>query len=306
MLKTAIVTGSNGYIGSALVRNLLESGSDVHALIHRDSGRLTSLLPSNRIHAIGDDPERVSNLVASTNPNAIFHLAAINTEAPNLAQLLSILQCSVVLGAALLHGATMCSNPPVFINTGSYWQFGEAATGGAPNSAYGAAKQAMHHLLLYFRSVRGLHGVTLVLYDVFGPDDPRPKLWTALGKLSRGSSIAVTEGKQRVELVHVSDVILAMRSAAEQLCANRLPDPIYAVHSDERLTLRELLERLNRAADLNLHFLWGARPYPAGQIFHPWEGKSLPNWKPQMASVTSLSALLRMTLPPKNVPHIAL
>jgi nucleoside-diphosphate-sugar epimerase len=293
MTTKALVTGGNGYVGNALVRELVRLGVEVHALANRNSQRLEALLPAHRVYSVANDLDAVAALVAETRPDIIYHLAAVHVEPPTLAEMIAMIHCDIALGATLLHAACECNPHPAFVNIGSYWQFGDAANEHAPNTFYAAAKQSMHGILTYFRSVRGIRALTLVLYEVFGPNDPRPKLWNKLAKAERGSSFPVTEGRQQIEPVHVDDVVRAILLAGESLVRGDTLEPLYAVRSRERVTLRWLLQAVRERAGLDIQLDWGAVPYSANQVFSPWMGECLPGWQPSISPLEGIADLVK-------------
>jgi len=293
ILRKAVLTGGNGYVGSELIRQLLAEGVDVHAIANNNTDRLVHLLPSASIHAIGDDFAGIAALVERLEPDAIFHLAAIHAEPPTFDEMMGMLNCSLLLGVALLHGAQACRNRPIFVHAGTYWQFGDGVY--APNTFYAAAKQALHDLLTYYRRTHAISSVTLVLYDIFGPDDTRPKLWSKIGQAAPGSVFPTSEGRQYIELVHVSDIGRAFLQASTLLLEGVALEPFHAIRSGVTVTLRELLEQVKLKASLDLNFDWGAIPYWPGQIFEPWQGPVLPGWFPTIAPVEGITQLLHET-----------
>jgi nucleoside-diphosphate-sugar epimerase len=290
--RKVILTGGNGYVGSELIQQLLALDVEVHAIANRNTDRLRELLPASSIHNIADDFPAVDAFVAEIQPDTIFHLAAVHAEPPTFDQMMGMLNCSLLLGVALLHGASRCTRRPVFIHTGTYWQF----DGGiyAPNTFYAAAKQALHDLLAYYRGSHSLPSVTLVLYDIFGPDDTRPKLWSKIQQATPGSVFPVSEGRQFIELVHVSDIARAFLQAASLLLEGIPLEPFHAIRSGVRITLRQLLEQVQACTDLDLTFDWGAIPYWPGQIFEPWHGVILPGWRPTVSPVDGIAALISL------------
>jgi nucleoside-diphosphate-sugar epimerase len=288
--RKAILTGGNGYVGSELIRQLLAQGVEVYAIANHNTDRLIHLLPADCIYPIGDDFPAIDALVQKLQPDIIFHLAAIHSEPPTFDEMMGMINCSLMLGVALLHGAQACRNRPVFVHAGTYWQF----DGGVyqPNTFYASAKQALHDLLAYYRRAHTIPSVTLVLYDIFGPNDTRPKLWSKIQQAEPGSIFPVSEGRQFIELVHVTDIARAFVQAASLLLEGEPLEPLHAIRSGVRMTLRQLLEEVQRRAGLDLIFDWGAIKYWPGQIFEPWHGPLLPGWEPTVAPVEGITALI--------------
>jgi nucleoside-diphosphate-sugar epimerase len=288
--RIAIVTGGNGYVGLELIRQLLDEGVEVHAIANVHAERLLEVLPPFAIHLIASDYPAIHGLVQQLQPDTIFHLAAMHSEPPTFEQMLGMINCSVMLGAALLHGAQACRNRPVFVHAGTYWQFEKNRY--SPKTFYAAAKQCLHDLLVYYRQVHSIPSVTLVLYDIFGPNDPRPKLWSKLREAPRGSVFPLTGGQQLIELVHVYDVARAFLYADSLLRQGVALKPFQCLRSGVRISLRELLEKVQERIGLNVTFDWGAVPYPPGQIFEPWQGPTLRGWRPTIRPVDGIAELL--------------
>ncbi len=276
-MRNALITGGNGYLGSVLVQNLIRRGIEVHALVHRSRNRLDELLVAQNIHAVGGNIDAIEALTAELSPDVIFHLAGKHAEPVTMIDTADMIQSNLTVGTALLRAAVRSNRQPIFINTGSFWQFSERDSF-SPNSFYAATKQAFMDLMRFFERVKGLRATTLILYDTFGVDDPRPKLWTSVLNSPAGTRLSLTEGRQLIDLVHVDDVASAFVHAAELLTSSEVFERAYAVRSERRVTLRELVESLNRLAGSRLELDWGAIPYKSGQIFTPWQGPLLPGW----------------------------
>lgn len=72
----ACVTGGTGFVGSHIVRVLLEDGHSVHVL-HRQSSKLDALEGLDYETAIGDITDYDSMVVAFENCDWVFHVAAV-------------------------------------------------------------------------------------------------------------------------------------------------------------------------------------------------------------------------------------
>jgi nucleoside-diphosphate-sugar epimerase len=291
-MRNVLITGGNGYLGSVLIRDLTRRGIEVHALVHRNRSRLEELLAPVNIHVTGDDMAAIEAVTAELCPDVIFHLAGRHMEPSTMTDAAGMIQSNLTMGTALLRGATMSGRQPIFINAGSYWQFSEQDSF-SPNTFYAATKQAFMDLMRFFEHARGLRATTLILYDTFGPDDPRPKLWTQILNAPAGARIPLTEGRQLIDLVHVDDVASAFFHAAELLEKGKALDRAYAVRSERRVSLRDLVESLNQLAGYRLELDWGATPYRAGQIFTPWQGPLLPDWHAETSIEAAMGEYFR-------------
>ena len=244
----------------------------------------------NHIHELRGGVASVVEIVTQVQPDAIFHLAAVYAEPVSADCVLSMLDGNLSLGACLLFAATRCAMQPVFINTGTYWQFDKESMY-SPNSLYAATKQAFQDLLHFYRERMGTAAVTLIYYDTFGEGDTRQKLWQKMTSAAAGTSFRLSLGEQTIHLVHVEDIVRAFIRAAELLHEGQQMAPMYTVQSDSPRTLRSLVEELNSRGNLGLDLQWGAIPYWEGQVVEPWVGEMLPGWKPE---VEVMSALLRL------------
>ena len=279
-MRRALLTGGNGFIGSALIAALRASGFEVHALAHRHRDKLEHLLPAPQIHLQGESPYSVAEVVTALEPEVIFHLAAVYAEPDWISGIASMIDGNIALGAGLLFGASHCKRRVSFVNTGTYWQFSQAGEY-TPNTLYTATKQAFQDLLHYYEQKGLVSALTLVLYDTFGPGDDRNKLWTRLIRMGKGECIALSEGTQTIQLVHLEDVVRGFLQAAAWLKLGQPAKTTYALSARRSSTLREMVLDLNERAHLELELKWGQMPAWEGQVPQPWVGERLPGWEPQ-------------------------
>jgi nucleoside-diphosphate-sugar epimerase len=295
-MRKVIVSGGNGFIGSSLILSLLAKGIEVHAIVNENHQRLDAILPGECIHVLRDGIGSVVEIVTRVVPDAIFHLAAVYTEPVSARSVLRMIDGNLTLGSCLVFAATQCSPQPVFINTGTYWQFDPNSTY-SPNTLYAATKHAFQDILLFYRERRGVCSVSLILYDTFGENDTRPKLWHRITNAIPGETVRLSPGDQTIHLIHIDDTVSAFFRAAELLQEHSAMEPIYSLSSPTPVKLRVLVEELNAKGNLALDLQWGAVPYWEGQVLEPWVGKVLPGWTPQ---IEVLPALLRMAASRKH------
>jgi len=79
-MKTILVTGATGFIGSCLVHDLAKRKFQVHVITRKSSNkwRILDLLPNSLVEHVADlrDKDRISKIAEETRPDIIYHLAA--------------------------------------------------------------------------------------------------------------------------------------------------------------------------------------------------------------------------------------
>jgi len=294
-----LITGCTGYIGARLAARLVSQGWETHAVLRPGSD--VSRLPASTKTWIYDGAiESVSQAVSGARPDAVIHLAAAGGSDHKPADIQPLLAANLLFGTQLLEAMSLgpCS---CFVNAGSYWEY--ASDGRyAPNSLYAATKHAFQDIVAYYCRARGLHAITLVLYDVYGPSDWRGKLIPQLVRaLQTGERLAATPGEQTIDFVHIDDVCAGFLHAIRRLLGrDDTGHSVYALRTGSPIRPRDVAARLEAAAGRPLRIGWGEIPYRTDQIFQPAESiPLLPGWRP---SVT-LEAGLRQAISGADSPE---
>ncbi len=303
-VKTALVTGATGFVGSHLARRLVEEEWDVH-IVTRPQSSLTLLGKSASEvvqHLYDGTTESIVDIVGTTQPNIVFHLASLFLARHTSADVNPLIESNVLLGTQLLE-AMRIHNVKRFVNTGTSWQHFENASY-SPVCLYAATKQAFDAMIAYYVEISHLCVITLSLFDTYGTDDVRPKLLNLLNRtLLRCEPLEMSPGEQLIDLVHVDDVV-----EAYVLAAKRLDDPWcerwqeYAVTSGNPIQLRELVALYEEISGKSLPITWGGRPYREREVMIPWNtGRRLPGWVPNISLLDGLRQILTEFLNDHNV-----
>jgi len=225
----ALVTGGAGFVGSHLVRRLLELGHDVRVLDNFSTGNRRNLLDViDEIDVVEGELrsyERVHN--ATRGVEIVFHQGALpsvprsvqdplTTGAVNVEGTLNVL-----LAARDEHvrRVVFASSSSVYGNSGTLplveTQFPD------PLSPYAVSKLAAERYCVSFARVYGLETVTLRYFNVFGPNqDPTSQYAAVVPKfiaaIDAGEPVPIYgDGEQSRDFTYVDNVVEANVLAAE-------------------------------------------------------------------------------------------
>lgn len=281
-MKTCIITGATGYIGSHVTRYLLSRGWIIHIVAQPEFGYANIEDIKEQIQVIEYDGN-IGYLIkkfSEINPDAVFHLAAAVIANYKPEQIPILIQSNIQFGTEILEAMKAC-NSKLFIGTGSYWQNYNSDSYN-PVDLYAATKEAFEKIVQYYVDAHKFRAITLRLFDVYGEDDKRPKLLNLLKKISEtGESIDVSPGNQYLDMVHISDVCTAYLKAYELL--QKSPDiknEIYGVYTGHRIQLKDMINLFQQIIGKKINVNFGKKPYKEREVMSPCKNyKKVPDWK---------------------------
>jgi len=284
-----VVSGAQGFIGSHLVRRLLDEGHSVGALVRTAK----STLDRRAVTLLSDgSTEGIFECLKAFSPDAAVHLASRYVAQHQASDIDGLIDDNLRFGCQFVDGLARCGVTRL-VNIGTSFEHFHSDDY-KPASLYAATKYAFHALCAYYADARGMWIVTLKLSDTYGPSDPRPKLIPLLIRcLKTGEELKLSPGGQSVNFAHVDDVVSAIQLAL----ARAEPPPVsqmesFAVRGSEQLNLKEFVELFSEIAGSSLNVSWGARPYRDREVMVPWLGQLLPGWQPRIPLKSGLRNIL--------------
>ncbi|PKN12503.1 MAG: NAD-dependent dehydratase [Deltaproteobacteria bacterium HGW-Deltaproteobacteria-4] len=293
--KTALITGGTGFVGSNLCRRLVQEGWGVHIIaIPNDNYTLLDDIKGHvAIHVHDGSTDCMNTILEGVKPDVVFHLASLVLSEQISKDIERLIVSNVLFGTQLLE-AMASQGATKIVNTGTSWQHYENKSY-SPVNLYAATKQAFEDILQYYVEAKGVAAITLKLFDTYGPNDPRPKLFQLLDKAAKeGISLAMSFGEQLIDLVHIDDVVQAFVAAAERLQSGVVKEhESFGVSSNNAIPLKVLVETYGRLIGKSLPIEWGGRPYRLREVMVPWScGAVLPGWVPKIGSEEGMKQLV--------------
>ncbi|HEY8846011.1 MAG TPA: NAD-dependent epimerase/dehydratase family protein [Candidatus Limnocylindrales bacterium] len=254
MTRTVLVAGGAGFIGSSLVRLLVERGDQVRILDDLSIGRLAYLdgVPHDLVRAPLADRAAVAESVAGVD--AIVHLAAragipdsvsdpLGTFEVNVAQTLGVLDAARRAGArrfvfASSNAAAGDHEPPA-----------DETDLPHPRSPYGASKLAGEAYCQAYAATYGIAACALRFSNAYGPYSLHKKSVVAAWLRAALGGEAVTihgDGEQTRDFVYSGDLaaaVVAALDAPEDVVAGEL----FQVGTGRETTVNELAAAIGTA-----------------------------------------------------------
>jgi nucleoside-diphosphate-sugar epimerase len=266
------LTGSSGFIGSFLLRNLLNSiGYEVAILLRnpKDAWRIQNLLP--KVKVITGDLNNLNSIeseLLSFRPDIFVHLAWNGVFGGNRNDHLQWRNVNSTLELVELAHKL---NVKTWIGLGSQAEYGVCQNktnelcATHPTTMYGASKLATQILSEKLCEQFGIRYAWLRLFSSYGPtDNPQWLIPYTINKLLKNESPSFTPAEQLWDYIHVKDVASAISSVAFHDNAQG----IFNLGSGNAVPLRSIIEKIRDITNPSATLNFGAVTYRPDQVMH--------------------------------------
>lgn len=260
-MKKALVTGANGFVGSAVVRELLANNIEVTALDREGcNGNIPEaarFVPFD-LGSLSD----VTPVLKELRPDIYYHLAWFGMNGATRGDASIQLKNAEWTLAALRQAHEIgCKR---FVGAGSIMEYetyeAVLSQGNRPGSAYsyGAAKLAAHTLCMVEAQKLGMDIVWAEITNAYGVGENSPRLINStLRKIIAGETPEFTSGTQYYDFVYIDDTARAFRLIGE----NGKPFCHYLIGSSNAKPLKEFILEIQKAVAPDMDFIFGNVPF---------------------------------------------
>jgi nucleoside-diphosphate-sugar epimerase len=301
-LRSALVTGSTGFLGSALVRQLLSENVEVTCLVRSQSIFKTVQFAGNpRIRIVEYEGADLESKLRGTSTEYVFNLASYGVQ-PTERDLDEMIAGNIGI---LLRVMRATANWPLrrFVHVGSCSEYGDPSSEGAlvaethpiqPKSLYGAAKAAS---VLWGNALAfslNVPFVTLRLFGVFGTQEgPQRLVPYLISRLLDDQSVDLTGGEQVRDFLFEDDVASAFLAASTSVGLKS--GEVYNVCSSTPTRIRDVGELVADAVAKPRGLLhWGERAYRSDEpMWMVGDNRRFRNATGSWCPTTSLPAGIR-------------
>lgn len=279
MSRRVLVTGGAGFVGSNLVRALLEHGDRVRILDNFSTGNRSNLAHLEADLEIVEGELRSYERVhaATRGVELVFHLGALpsvprsvqdplTTSAVNVEGTLNVVLAARDEG---VRRVVFASSSSVYGNSGSLPRVETSAAD--PISPYAVSKLAAERYCASFSRVYGLETVSLRYFNVFGPNQDPASQYAAvvprfIAAIGGGAAVPIHgDGRQSRDFTFVGNVVDAT------LLAAAVPDisgEIFNVGTGRATTVEELADTIGALLCCSVDK--EHQPSRAGEVKESW------------------------------------
>jgi nucleoside-diphosphate-sugar epimerase len=273
-MPITLVTGGAGFIGSHLVRSLVDQGYHVRVLDDLSSGRESNLHGVAADLIVGDICNRELVERVMQGVELVFHLGAFVSVPESMVDPLRCYEVNLMGSLSVLLAARLAGVRKVVLSS-SCAVYGNAEGAVSeearptPNSPYASSKLAMEQLAKVFNDAYGLSTLCLRYFNVYGPHQLPNSPYAAVipifikALLSERPVTINGDGLQTRDFVYVEDVVKANLMAAQ---APNGSGGVYNIAGFGPISIVELFDRLKAMIAGNSEAIFG--PPRPGDVRH--------------------------------------
>jgi UDP-glucose 4-epimerase len=307
-----LVTGGAGYIGSHMVKFLLDTGAEVTVLDDLSTGHADAVRGGQFVRGDIADRAATAELLKKHRIEAVIHFAAASLVGESMAEPLKYYTRNVGGTAALLHAMRDAGvGRIVFSSTAAVFgnpqrQPIDEAHPTAPVNPYGSSKLAVERMLAECCAAYGMSAAVLRYFNAAGADpaaglgerhDPETHLIplvlrAALNKTAVsvfGNDYPTRDGTCVRDYIHVLDLCLAHSLALERLAARGTYD-CFNLGNGDGATVLEVIEAARRVTGLPIQIACAARRAgdPPSLVADATKARRVLGWKPARADIEGI------------------
>ena len=281
-MKSILMTGATGFIGCHFIKRCYKDFNIFPLVRHSsDVSTINRYIPQDNVIIFNE--ETITEELEDRKLDILIHLASSADFDHNFKKIEILIKSNILFPCQVVEAFILSGGKNV-LNIGTYWQHMNNKKY-SPNSMYAASKQAFEDLMDFYTHLRGIKCITLTLFDVYGPNDKRDKIFDLIFNASRKKkTLDITKGEQLINLTHIDDVCSGFLKAISVFDEERTGHQKYFLKNPRTIQLKEAIDLFIKVHNLDVKLNWGRRLYSSRDFFQlPDCFPVLPSWSPSIS-----------------------
>lgn len=244
--KKILITGGNGFLGSALVKFFINKGYEVFVISKHDNN-LTDVMDKIGFFTLNtDDYYEAKDYILNLSPDCVIHAAWDGGNSHTNVNDMSQFSKNFSLTFSMLDILSQLDKKPVFMGVGSFAEYGNLTKQAteedieSPTNFYGLSKLMVNRMSKMFCEKNGMKWAWIRPCYVYGPNDVATRIIpTIVNSLLQDKQISLDSCNVTVDYLHINDFCEAIHT----IIAQNL-EGVYNICSGKEYSLRAIIELL--------------------------------------------------------------
>lgn len=303
MKKQILITGAGGFIGSYLLKEIIEDSEYEAVIIIKDSSdtfRIKDMLSKCKVYSAQESD--LESIFVQNNIGGIVHLATYYKKTHNNDDIEEMIASNITFPTKLIELAAKYESR-FFINTGTFFEHSmfsnpiNESTPVMPYNLYASTKTGFDSILKYYAQDSALNILTLKLAAPFGYNDNQKLVPFLINSLLENQEVILEKGEQEWDFIYVKDVVEAFKKAIElAMKSKRTLHEDVLIGTGVKTAVKEIAGILNEIHGKEL--IKCTKEYPCEQIFEAYidnsKAKNMLQWLPKYDIKKALSETYKL------------
>jgi len=281
-MNTIIITGSNGFIGSNLVKTLSTTHKLILLVRVKSKPKKTKYIFNKNISfKFFKNNTDLKNLLKKIKGSWLIHCATHYVKKHQSNDIAKIINSNIELGTILLDNLNIMGTKN-FINFSTIWENYNGIKNN-PHNLYSASKQAFEKIINYYQiNNKKINFYSLVISDTYGANDKRQKLISVLKKnIINKKETKIISKNLHINLLNVNDIV----SGVFILLKSKIKPGKYSMINKIPFKAIDLIQQIQKRVKSQVKIKWLSSKKIKEKIYNY---KSLPGWKPRNTNIDDL------------------